>query len=185
MLFRSDKNICVLNFDSSNKKYAYVLCDSSFKTEMNKFPNINFMIRDVNYTFTLTYEDLFIEFDQKIYFMLVNDYYHSDYWTFGNLFLKKFPLVFDYDKKTITFMNIYNPIINEKNSKFDIKSLLFYIGGGLCIIVSICFGIIIGKNICNKNKKKRASELSDDYEYNLKEDNNEQKLYENNKLIND
>ena len=175
-----EKNICILNFDSSNKNYSYIFCDSSFKKEMNKLPNINFMIRDINYTFILTYEDLFIEFDQKIYFMLVNDYYHSDYWTFGNLFLKKFPLIFDYDKKTITFINIYNPIINEKNSKFDIKSLLFYIGGGLCIIVGIVFGVIIGKVIWDKNRKKRANELLDDYDYNSNEGNNEK-----NKIIND
>ena len=173
-----EKKICMLNEDSTLNDYKYISCDINFKTEMNKFPDINFLIQDFNYTFTLTYKDLFIEFNEKIYFMLVNDYDHSKYWTFGNLFLKKFPFIFDYDKKTITFINIniYNDINIKKDEKISgINYWLFFIGG-ICIIVGICFGIIVSDIKWGKNRKKRTNELVDDYEYNTKEDNNEQKL---------
>ena len=180
-----EKNICKLNNETENlSQYYYISCDESFKAEMSKFPDINFMIRDINYTFSLTYEDLFIELNQKIYFMLVYETRQMYYWSFGNIFLKKYPLIFDHDKKTITLINIYNDNNDDKKFKFTIVHLLFFIGG-ICVILGIFFGIIIGKNICNKNKKKRANELSDDYEYNIKEDNNEQKLFENNNIIND
>ena len=177
----TEENICTLNeTNESYYNFYYISCDINFQKQINKFPNINFMIRDINYTFTLTYKDLFIEFNQKIYFMLVkNDY--SYFWIFGNIFFKKFPLIFDYDKKTITFIILNNTINNEKGFRFNF--LLFFIGG-VCIIIGICFGVIIGKIICNKNKRKKANELVDDYDYNLKQENNEQKLNESNNIIN-
>ena len=171
-----EKNICTLNLESYN---YYISCDINFKSEINKFPDINFMIRDINFTFTLTYEDLFIEFNQKIYFMLVNELFHTYYWTLGNIFLKKFPLIFDYDKKIITLINLENNIDKVKDSKFDIYYLLFIIGG-ICVTVGISFGVIFGKIMWDKNRKKRANELADDYEYITKEDNDkEQRLFEN------
>ena len=175
-----DKNICIINEEPKNT--YYISCNSTFKTEMNKFPEINFMIRDINYTFTLTYEDFFVEFNQKIYFMLVYDYFNFYYWTLGNIFLKKFPLVFDYENKKITFINIYNTINNTKGSKLDINYWLLIIGG-IGIIVGISLGIFIGKPIWDKNRKKRANELADDYEYNINEDNNEQRLNGNSNII--
>ena len=175
-----EKNICMINEDSSNNKYKFISCDMSFKSEMNKFPDVNFIIREINYTFTLTYKDLFIELNQKIYFMLVYESYHLYYWTLGNIFLKKYPLIFDYDKKIISFINIYNVPNNEKNFKID---YLLFLVAGICIIVGISIGVIIGK-IWKKNKKKRADELVDNYEYNIKENNNEEKLYENSDIIN-
>ena len=174
-----EKNICTFNLDDNY--YKYISCEINFKTEINKFPDINFMVRDFNYTFTLTYEDLFIEFNQKIYFMLVKYYDYTDFWIFGKIFLKKFPFIFDYDKKTITFINIKNDGNNEKNS--EINYWLFFIVG-ICIIGGICLGIIAGKIIWDKNRKKHANELVDDYDYNTIENNNEQKLYENNDIIN-
>ena len=175
---------CQLNSDTLyGYKVYFITCDKNFKDEMKKFPNINFMVRDINYTFTLTYEDLFIEFNQKIYFMVVKEYNHRSYSTFGNIFLKKFPLVFDYDKKTVTFIKINNTSNNEKISESRINFYLFFICG-ICIVSGISFGIIIGKNICNKNKKKRANELADDYDYNINENNNEERLNESGNEIN-
>ena len=103
---------------------------------------------------------------------------------FGKIFLKKFPFIFDYDKKTITFINIKNDVNNEEKSEVNKwKYWLFFIAG-ICIIGGICFGIFVGKIIWDKNRKKHANELVDDYDYNTIENNNEQKLYENNDIIN-
>ena len=178
-----EKNICRLKADYMyNYNFNYIICKTDFKSEMKKFPNINFMVKEINYTFTLTYEDLFIELNNYIYFMIVKEDFHSYYSTFGNVFLKKFPLVFDYEKKTITFININNTIINDKNSGFGIDYVLFIICG-ICIIVGISFGFIIGK-VWKKNKKKNADELIDDCEYNINEDNNEQNKNESSNEIN-
>ena len=61
---------------------------------------------------------------------------------------------------------------------------MLFIIGGICIIVGICFGVFVGKTLWNKNRKKRANELGDDYEYNIDENNNEQKLNDNSNIIN-
>ena len=176
-----EKNICIINEDSLF--YKYISCDLSFKTEINKFPSINFMIRDINYTFTLTYEDLFVELNDKIYFMIINEYYHTYHWTLGNIFLKKFPLIFDYDNKMITFININSTVHDEEGEKQKAYTLLFIIGG-ICIIIGISLGVIFGKVIWDKKKKKRANELTDDYDYNINQNDNEQNLYDSSNTVN-
>ena len=180
-----DNYTCAIEDDAMYDYYFYLVsCDLSFKKEIKKFPDINFKIRDINFVFTLTNEELFIEFNQKIYFTIVNEFYHKGYWTFGNIFLKKYPFIFNYDRKAITFINITNTINNNnKISKNEINYLSIFLII-ISIIASMLFGVFIGKIIWVKAKKKRANELVDDYEYNINEDSNEQKLNENGNIIN-
>ena len=102
------------------------------------------------------------------------------FWNFGRVFLKKYQFVFDNDQKTITYIGINN--INQKQrAKDDIKTnntnffknntYIIIILAIVIIIIAVFVGIFLGGKIYNKNKKKRANELDDDYEYIEKKSN--------------
>jgi len=74
--------------------------------------------------------------------------------SFGRIFLTKYKLYFDYDRKTI---GIY---LNKKK----INSIGIYIIFFFLILVIIILIYLLFKLWKNK-RKKRAFELNDDYEY--------------------
>ena len=164
-------------FDSINN-YTIISCDKKFNTE--KFPTLYFQQLDYNnFTFELTHKDLFEIRGDKKYFLIVFDSNSDYYWNFGKIFLKKYLLNFDYESKTIGFYTDlkYDSDSNnngenndkKKNSSFG----LFIIWIILLIITGIgCF--FLGKLIYDKNRKKRANELEDDYDYVQK--NNEENI---------
>ena len=112
--------------------------------------------------------------------------YYVNYWSLGTIFLKKYPFLFDCDKKTISYINIYNSINTtelkenktEKKTKANIIESFWSFFKYISIFVGIIIGILIGKKIWDKNRKKRANELIDDYQYESSENDNK-----NNKLI--
>ena len=146
---------------------------------MKKFPTLYFYHREFNYTFELNYEDLFEEINNDIYFLVVKNIgnFNKDIWKLGKTFLNKYKFSFNQDSKMISFYpyrNNYNYKIdedernNKKNKKFNIN----YIWIAVCI-ACLFFGIYIGTKIVIKNRKKRANELEDEYDYkDEKEDNN-------------
>ena len=96
----------------------------------------------------------------------------KDVWSVGKIFIKKYPFIFDYDKKAISFVHINN--YNEKGNKeqntnnnknYNIwKDFKIYIFVFL-LIVAIVIGIFIGKMLWKKQRKMRANELDDNYDY--------------------
>ena len=119
---------------------------------------------------------------------------HS-FWYLGLPFYKAYQLVFNYDSKTIGLYlsnkkdqvinedgkNKTNSMINEeKRNNRSVKRTILEILFGICLVIVAYF---IGKKI-NEQRKKRANELQDDYDYytnykigindiNEKEENNE------------
>ena len=181
-------NIQLLLVDS---QYTVITCDKNFNTE--KFPTLYFYHMDYNYTFELTHKDLFQIRGDKKYFLIIFDSDSNYPWKFGKIFLQKYLFNFDTDSKTIGFYTDLNndsnyneseEIDNNSNSNSDDnnnKSLNFYLWilwGVLLLITGIgCF--FLGKILYDKNRKKRANELDDDYEY--KQNNNEESLTNNSK----
>ena len=117
---------------------------------------LNFYVKDINFTFSLTEEDLFYELDGKKYFLVLFQNLESDYyqWILGKPFLKKYQMVFDIDKKTI---GTYKA---KKSS-----------GLGYWWIAIVGFVVVIGllayiiSFVLKKPRKKRATELDDDFDY--------------------
>ena len=72
-------------------KYDYIVCNKSdFKIEI--FPNLHFYNKEMHYNFSFNYKDLFYEFENKYYFMVVFPRYpiYVEYWYVGkSIFLKK------------------------------------------------------------------------------------------------
>ena len=104
-------------------------------------------------------------------------------WHLGRIFLKKYLFVFDNDQKTITYIGINK--LNKKGNKNDIKTdnnfsnnkfYLILLLSILIIGIAVVVGLFIGKIIFNKNKKKRANELDDDYEYIEKKNNKNESI---------
>ena len=176
--FYISRNICHYYADNENE---YYYCDKSEKFNINNlknFPILYFEHNEFNYTFEFNYKDLFAEIKNKYIFLISSTGYDLDEWFFGNIFLRKYQLVFNQEAKTISF---YNPNIEvyteENNDKIIIikKSFEFkYIIIILCLsfVLFLCIGFIIGYNKYKNKKKKRANELDDEYEYIADNNNN-------------
>ena len=179
-----EKNICFKEtFGNLNEIFIY--CKNVKEFDVKKFKSIYFKSVDLNSIFELNYKDLFYYKDNYVYFLLL---FKGISWTFGELFLKKYYLVFNQDLKTIGYyQNIENieNIENRKNEKpdnnnenkdnFDFKINLTHI---LLILILLSILIVGTVLYCKKGKRKnRANELDDNYEYNesindTKNDNN-------------
>ena len=170
------KGICHLNEDFDAETYY---CDKSkdFSIEnLKEFPSLYFQSNELQYTFELTYEDLFIENDGKFYFLICfNTFNELNEWYIGNLFLRKYNLLFNYDSKIISFYNPNiasdNDDIPEGNEKSNDGSNSIIVK--ICItfiiflsVLSIGLGIYIGKIFIYKKKaKNRLNEINDIFEY--------------------
>ena len=151
----------------SGKNITIIHCDKNF--DIKSFKNLSFILKDIEYEFILTYKELFIEKDDEYIFSIVfdNKTINPDpFWILGELFIKKYQLVYDLDKKIIgLYSEIENENENEKgndnNNKSDKRiniylSIIFIL---LWIIISLIIFIFL---FFNKQKRNKALELNDD-----------------------
>ena len=162
------KNICFKNelFDKNNENYFAIWCNKNNFTQIKSFPTLYFKSIELNYTFELTYEDLFKTNGNKIFFMVI--FKKKGYmFTFGKIFFKKYLLTFSFDNKLIGFYDNINKINIQNNKKNYIKSFKSKYQIIIIILIIICFVIIfIGyvtiKKRCLTDRQKRINELIDD-----------------------
>ena len=191
-------NLCKNEIISENRysnQYEIYYCNNSkfVKQHIKYFPKLNFIHKGSGLVFTFTYKDLFKQFEDKIYFMIIFNYNkyitRSLYWEMGEIFLSKFIIDFDLDSKTISFyknqVNNESNFISEQNNNIQsndnnkktnyfIQIIIEIIKG---IIIIFCFYLIYRKY--RKSRKIKANELEDsNYEYVPKENKNENKLIE-------
>ena len=167
-----DNNICRRIFDEVNGEDVFrYICDKNLfnKTDIYLFPNLTLINVELNYSFILTGEELFMEKNDKIYFMIVSKVGATEgHWDLGRIFLYKYQFVMDNDNNLI---GIYKESGGEEEEKQEQPKKNY---ASIIIILIIVLGIIfiaigvilalIKKNIC-KNRKKRLSELDDDFMY--------------------
>ena len=132
-------------------------CDENFN--IKEFKNLTFILKDINYEFNLTYEDLFIKENNEYIFGIVFDENidTEDTWILGKLFMKKYSLIYDLDKKIIGTYKEGNDEEEPGNSINLILIILLII----FVIIVIGLGIFIAYYL-KKPKKNRANELVDD-----------------------
>ena len=154
-------------------RYQFIICDKSFNKEISKFPTLNFVNEVYNYTFELTNKDCFKEVNGKVLFLLFYDPWSPDVFKVGKKFMQKYQFIFKKDQKNVGFLNFQNGSGSggsssrdkkDEQKKFDMKQLIWVVIL-LVLFVGIIIGIIVGKKIWDKNRKKRANELTDDDEY--------------------
>ena len=184
-------NICNI-IEKLQTMYTYVIiCQKEILKTITNFPKISFSNKKEDFVFELNYKDLFIEYNNRILFLIVYNQYGPDYWTLGKIFMRKYPFIFDYDKKTINFPNIYHikKSINDKSTKENENSFMVYLKIIMIIfliIIGIIVGVLIGKYFWHNNRKKRANELDDDdFEYKINDDNKKGKINNDNDNDND
>ena len=173
-------------------EYEVIFCDKElFKIDdIKKFQTIYFYHKDFNYTFELTYEDLFEEINDNIFFLIIKNKrnYYKNLWKIGKIFLRKYHFSFNQDSKMISFYNnmkAYNNHVNNKNNIIDKNQKSFntnYIWIIVCVVCLIC-GIYIGNRIIVRNRKLRANELEDQYDYKSDTIKNDKKNFLNEKNI--
>lgn len=158
-------------------KYNMIMCDKNIK--IDNFPTLYFYNNDYNYTFELTYKDLFLIDDNYIYFLIIYDDNNiNNFWKIGKIFLQKYILNFNIDNKKV---GLYKPNETIKiNSIYDYSKILYII---IYIISLIIIGSIfyyLGKR-CYKNlRKRRLNEMNDDDL--LIDDDNNNNVIKNSKI---
>ena len=135
----------------------YFECEKNI--DLSKVNNLVFEIKNINFSFILEPKDLFIDFEDKKFFVITYSINSNFKWIFGRYFLQKYSLYFDKDKKIIGVF---------QKSKFSFKSILL-------LLISIFLIIIIGGlmliifRLLKKRRRKRACELDDEFDYMTKE----------------
>ena len=192
-------NICEQKTILDFTDYIYYKCKKSNEFNITKFPNLYFELKEINFNFSLNYNDLFFIHDEFVYFGIIFDTFFKlkfdQRWKLGSVLFKKYLFVFNQDSKTIGF---YNNIINQNNlepfnngTKTDKNNFIIFLKifaiFSLFIIILIFFRIILnhfrkwkGKtkansnNINYNNKAKCAFNLKNKNEihnyYELKSD---------------
>ena len=168
------KNICK-EFLTDDLDLIYCNKSKDFNIEqLRKFPTLYLEHNELNFTFELTYKDLFAEIDDKYLFLIANMNNDVEDIFLGKIFFYKYQFFFNQDSKGIGF---YNPNIkfnisnnndkeninDKKDNNFIYKILAIVFGSLLFIAIVIIF--IYSLNKLKNKKKKRANELDDEYDY--------------------
>ena len=142
-----ENGICKTKIIILEKYYQYLIYFCDKKISLKNFKTINFYSKLLNYTFSFDSNDLFKEFNNKLYFKIIFDMRKNskqNNWIMGELFLKKYQYSLNLDKGTFS---IY---IKEKN-----KSNLFVILTILLLVIIMALILIFYfKIILNKKKIK-------------------------------
>ena len=183
-------NDSIRDFDYyRNHSFIYCIKDKDTRNKLNEIIKpIYFYSSDLNYTFEITPGEILKEKDDYIFIQILLNGVGSR-WSLGKIFTLKYQFVFNQGDKQIGF---YKKMNNQKHvDKEDvlINAKLIWITGSIILVcgVLVLAGYFIGKYV-NKARKKRANELSDDYDY-VHENKNENSdinniLVDENKNIN-
>ena len=141
-------------------------CDNTkeIKNHIKKnFLKIVFYNMNLEEEFILTYDDLFIEKGNKIYFLVVFDYSNSLItWIIGKPFLKKYFFSYNYNNRIMTYYKI--TIVNSDKNLNDEGNNWIVIIIILFLFVIFCtLGFFLGKYFYDDKKRKNATELDDDF----------------------
>ena len=139
---------------SKTSMYLYTVCNKT--VNITNFPDLIFQSENLKYNFTFNYSELFMEYNEKYYFLIVFKRY-KDGWCLGEIFFKKYQIVFDKDKK------IYGLYL-KKNLNNKISPWLYVIILFFCLMITISL-IIYLIRLLMKKRKIRANELEDQFEY--------------------
>ena len=157
---------CYEMFDLENDIFY---CDNKIEIKKyikERFLNLIFFNVFLEEEFILTYDDLFLEKGNKLYFLIVFDYSNSLFtWIIGKPFLKKYFFSYNYGVKTLSFYKNNNNIITEEenvenNNNHWILIIIIFV---LIIIFSI-LGFLLAKYYYNIKNKKKATELDENFQ---------------------
>ena len=188
-----DQNICAFESFLKNISYSIIKCDKNqFKNNLKKFPNLYLNSKELQVNFDLSFEDLFMTFDDRIYFLVIfrtsksNKEKENEVWELGIPFLKKYQITFNSDTKKIGYyINLKLDNNNDstikktesnKNYSFSLRTFLEIIIGFIFLFLLI---YLLKKLYFNKIKQRRPYELQDEYYDYFSNNNNKDSIYIN------
>ena len=185
--------LCKKELISENREsyeYEIYYCNNTklVNKHIKSFPKLDFIQKHKGLVFSFTYKDLFKQFDNKIYFMIIFRFYKyatsTSVWEVGEIFMRKFIIDFDLESRSIIFyknqVNEASHYINEnfdRHSKngFNTNSIIrTVVETVMGIIIVFCFYLLYRKY--RKSRKILANELEDNYVYIDKENVNKKQL---------
>lgn len=159
--------------------YFGIECDKTkFGIEdLKQFPTLSLQLVCFQTEFTLDYKDLFTETKHKYFFNFIFNKFIIERWVLGKPFLRKYPLLINFDSQTIGYYN--GQFKTKPTDVIDTGTNYIFSEKFLIIIIIIIFILIIiagvtcffiGKRL-NKIRKRKANELNDDFDYTSSNDN--------------
>ena len=161
-------------------EYSYYYCNNNdeIKNDIKKMESLKFILKNENFTFEIKPEQLWYEYKDKLYYLVLFPRIEKEldpFWKLGIPFLKNYDLIFDKESKTL---NVYTQKVSSENKTNYLKYLIIIFV--IVVFIVIIILIVINYNLIKKlPRKKRANELEDTYEYLQETDKNG-----NSKLIN-
>ena len=188
-----DKGLCFSSNFTQNYINSYELiyfyCYENITNILYySIPNIKFFSFNLNYIFELTNDELFTIKDGYVYIKILFTVQQIYKWYLGRQFTMKYQFAFYPDNKVIGFYRKFKESTGDNFSSKIWKYLIFVLVALIFGVLSVFIGIKIQK--INSNKKKRANELLDDYDYSteninsniMESDKDEKNNKEGNKL---
>ena len=165
--------------DNIKSKFNYITCKKSLNYK--KFPKIKFYHTELDFVFELTYEDVFITSNDKVYFLCINEIKNNQRWILGKAFFKKYNVIFDHGAKTI---GIY---MNYSKNKVKWIILEWFI----VIILFLSFLFLLYtfirryrlNNYKSFEKRIKVDELNEQFYGEYKKEINFKEIKEENKII--
>jgi len=165
-----------------SEKYKVIECDKEKfgKKDLKNFPRFYLYLGDYFEERKIYFDgiDLFTETKYKYFFNIIFDNNPQSKIELGKVFLKKYPVNFNYENKLLEIYDNYLEVPSEdgKNPGGDDnqkdKGNIIWIYIMIVVILVAIFGVLgyfLGKYV-NKMRKRRANELTDDdYEYKSEE----------------
>lgn len=161
------KFIC---FEDDSQSFHSIYCHKKEYLELTdnykKLPDLNLFGINIGFNITFKAKELFVEKDDKVYFLIGYSTKSNFDWQMGNVFLEKYITIFDNDAKLVSILKRDDKTSNESNDsnigKIILIIILIFILSGL---IFGFLGIFLGKRYF-QSRKKKANELNDDdYDY--------------------
>ena len=160
-----------------------------YSVSFSNIPELHLKNVNLQYNFTFGFTDLFYEIGKKYYFKIIFEVeYNHTYWEIGKIFLEKYQIIIDVNAKTF---GIYNPDLkyrepeekpgepeHEKVDEDDKKIWFTILKFVIIIIIILTVGglsIFVGMKIKEPRKKRVNELLDDDFDYESKDVNNNDK----------
>ena len=146
--------------------YKFYYCKSELKkTLYDLLPNIDFFSKQLNFTFNLNKEDLFIIENNYIYLRIIfNKQKTDDKFILGKCFTLKYQFVFNPDLQKIGFYKKSNKIKINRVDIFD-YDIIIKIFAIIFLIIIIFVSILKFTNVFRAKRKKRNNKLIEKYDY--------------------
>ena len=85
--------------------YIYYSCDND--AEFIEIPFLSFYHKDLNETFKISFDSLFVKFRHRYYFNIIFKKNPQNNWVFGQLFFNNYRFVFDLEQERIGYYKTY------------------------------------------------------------------------------